>query len=549
MRIAVGVSCCLLVGLVALGSTQAFAEQLAYDTAADEYTGVLIGETKSDYLTSPSDADPHGALIADLNGDGYGDVIVGAPRYGSNGRIYVRFGAEDLSGETDLASGVDFTVTGSSTSSNISAAMAAGDINGDGIADLVIGAPSSESLSGAVYIVFGSVSLSGDLDLGSTSADVVITGPSGLAMLGNDVAIGDVNGDGVGDLVIGSPYFDVPVGDGSTLDYAGAVYVLFGSSSWSGSIDLTVTPADVMIYGNNEDGWDSHVGSRVGVGNFDGDAYDDIVFGHCQADVDGWDDEGYPGYSGIYWAIMGSGSLSASYSMGDGDYDFKVWGTGWEGSGTSAYNIGEELGIGDLDGDGYDDLILSTISYGGAPTALRVVPGGSGFSGTQGNIEDLSTATFNFASGNEGYGGIAVGDFNGSLTEDLAIGNPFGTPDSRWWAGEAYIFLGGAEVMDTHDVEADADIVIWGEVAGDYLGQQLGAGDIDGDGRSDLVVGAANADYGSRSGAGMAYYFFGSAIAPTSGGVDVPVAGPIALLGLGLLLSYSGVRRLMRRSS
>ena len=119
MRTAVGLFSCLLVGLVALGSTRAFAEQWVYDTAADDHAGGLIGETKSDFLTSNSDAEPHGALIADINGDGYGDVIAGAPSYGSNGRIYVRFGAEDLSGETDLASGVDFTVTGSSTSRDI----------------------------------------------------------------------------------------------------------------------------------------------------------------------------------------------------------------------------------------------------------------------------------------------------------------------------------------------------------------------------------------------------------------------------------------------
>ncbi|MEE3332486.1 MAG: integrin alpha, partial [Myxococcota bacterium] len=129
-RSVLGFSVCIA---LTLASLEAAGVQEVYDTAADEFAGALIGESKSDYLTSTSDAYPHGALIADINGDGYGDVIAGAPRYGSDGRIYVAWGASDLSGERDLASGADFTVSGSSTSGNISGAMATGDLNDDGV--------------------------------------------------------------------------------------------------------------------------------------------------------------------------------------------------------------------------------------------------------------------------------------------------------------------------------------------------------------------------------------------------------------------------------
>ncbi|MCH2173607.1 integrin alpha [Myxococcota bacterium] len=521
-----------------VGSARSSAQIVEYDTAADEYAGVLIGEAKNDYLTSNADSDPHGALLADINGDGYDDVIVGSLGYGSYGRVYVQFGAEGLSGELDLAAGADFTVSGTSTSGDISASLAAGDLNDDDIADLVIG--SSDS-TGTVYIVFGSALHSGELSV--TSADVIIQGQSSLTKLGNDSAIGDVNGDGIGDLIIGAPYHDVELDDESVLSSAGAVHVLYGSSSWPATIDLTTTPADVTFYGNNEDDRETRIGTRIAVGNLNGDDYDDIIFGHCQAHVEGWDDAGYPGYPGVYWGIMGSASLDTTYHLFDEEYDFKVYGKGHDGSGTSAYNIGEELAIGDINGDDYDDLILSTISYGGAPTGVSVIPGSASFTG-DGNIEDLRTATFSFPDGNEGYGAIAVGDINGTLIDDLILGNPSGTPQSRWLAGEVYIFRGHSGIMDSFDIEADADIVIQGSESSDAFGMQIATGDIDDDGRADLLVGAATADYGSRSNPGKAYYFMGSDLALTDGVESVPSVAPWALLGLGVTLGSFGIQRM-----
>ena len=162
----------------------ATATQVVYDTAASDQDGNLRGETERDYLGSASAQSPQGVLVADLNGDGFGDLVAGAPKYSTEGRVYVVFGSEDMSGGLDAASAADFVVTGSKAEgSNISGALAAGDINADGIADLLIGAPDtdvgSEFNNGAVIVIYGSETLSGEIDLATASPDIWIKGNEG----------------------------------------------------------------------------------------------------------------------------------------------------------------------------------------------------------------------------------------------------------------------------------------------------------------------------------------------------------------------------------
>ncbi|MFP6580554.1 MAG: integrin alpha, partial [Myxococcota bacterium] len=182
----------------------------AQETLSQSDRNVLVkGATDDDFITSPSAQDPHGVRVCDLNGDGYGDLVVGAPRYSPYGRVYVVFGEEGLSDSSwDLLSDADFTVKGSSASTEISGSLACGDVNGDSIEDLVIGAPEAGTYGGLVYVVFGSASLSGDLDLASDSADITVTGSGGAGQLGRDVVVADFNDDGIGDLVIGEPGAD-----------------------------------------------------------------------------------------------------------------------------------------------------------------------------------------------------------------------------------------------------------------------------------------------------------------------------------------------------
>ncbi|MFP6661383.1 MAG: FG-GAP-like repeat-containing protein, partial [Myxococcota bacterium] len=257
----------------------------AQETLSQSDRNVLVkGATDNDYIASNSAQDPHGVRVCDLNGDGYGDLVVGAPRYSSYGRVYVVFGEEELwDSSFDLLSDADFTVTGSSTSRDISGSLACGDIDGDGVEDLVIGAPGANSSAGAVYVVFGSASLSGDLDLASESADVTVIGVAGgTGELGRDVVVADFNDDGFGDLVLGNPGADPdPDGLGPRAD-AGMVHVLFGSATPATSVDLATSAADVTIHGVSENGVHppANIGQRVDAGDFNGDGIEDIVFGN-----------------------------------------------------------------------------------------------------------------------------------------------------------------------------------------------------------------------------------------------------------------------------
>ncbi|MFP6639807.1 MAG: hypothetical protein VCC04_06170, partial [Myxococcota bacterium] len=289
---------------------------MAAETVLQSSRDVLVkGESANDFIGSPSAQDPHGLVVCDLNRDGDGDLVVGAPRYGSDGRVYVVFGGVAMQDAYDLLTDADFTVTGSDASGNISGSLACGDLNGDSVDDLVIGAPSAGTNDGRVYIIYGVSTLAGELDLESDSADVVITGSEG--QLGLDVAVADLNGDLIGDLVIGAPYANGdPLGAGAR-PYAGKVSILYGGSSLPGVIDLDATPPDVQIYGNNENGAESQIGHRLITGDFDGDDTQDVVFGFFHAQVAGWSRSGY---SGVFWGLLGGPALSSEYDLALGQY-------------------------------------------------------------------------------------------------------------------------------------------------------------------------------------------------------------------------------------
>lgn len=516
--------------VISVPSTLAAAETVLQSTR-----DVLItGESARDFIGSPSAQDPHGLAACDLNDDGTGDLAVGAPRYGGDGRVYVVFGGDAMQDSYDLLTDADFTVTGSDASNNISGSLACGDLNGDSVGDLVIGAPHAGSYDGRVYIIYGVSTLSGDLDLEVTSADVEITGSEG--QLGRDVAVADVNNDGVGDLVIGAPDADGDPLGGGPRPYAGVVSIVYGGPSLPALIDLDATPADVRIYGNNENGSESRIGHRLTTGDFNGDGKDDVAFGYYHAEVLGWSS---PGYSGVFWGLLGDEALDAEYDLFQGEFDFKVYGS------PSVYGMGESLATGDLNGDGYDELIL--LASDGNPSSVNVVSGRADMAGLSGDIQSLRSQVISF-NVNQGYGALAAGDIDLDGRADLLIGNPFASPNAVMWAGEAYLFMGQETLEEVLDADADGDLIIQSEDEGAYLGLQLAVADLDGDDTPDLIVGSPQAHAPGRSSAGKVFLFFGARVQMILGRVLVPLTGP---LGVGLLMALiagTGVFLRARRS-
>ena len=206
--------------------------------AAGDADVIITGEVDGDLLgMSVSGA-------GDVDGDGFADVIVGTPDAdagGTNrGRAYIIHGDASLSGSIP-AGDANVIITGEADSDTLGGCVAgAGDINGDGFADVIVGARGADGTKGRAYIIYGGLTLAGSVSAGS--ADVIITGEADGDYLGTNVAsAGDVKGDGFSGVIVGAR--DAEAGGNDR----GRAYIIYGDSSLGGSI--AAETADVIITG------------------------------------------------------------------------------------------------------------------------------------------------------------------------------------------------------------------------------------------------------------------------------------------------------------
>ncbi len=361
----------------------------------------------------------------DVNGDGFDDIIVGSPRNDTNGTN---------AGQIQVVSGFDntilFTINGPAANDNFGKAVAgAGDVNGDGFDDFVVGAPFHDTggaNSGRLFVYSGF----------DGSQLYFFSGDNFNDQMGASVSgAGDVNGDGFDDIIAGAP------GDDNNGTSSGSSRVFSGAD---GSILYTF------------DGDTAHdtMGFSVGqAGDTNGDGFDDIIVGI-------WSDDDNGTNSGS--ARVFSGADGSILLMINGD------------------NIGDELGrsvagAGDVNRDGFDDVIVGAPNddnLGNNSGSARVVSGVDGavlyvFNGTS-SVDLFGTSV----------GG--AGDFNGDGYADIVVGMPLednGAPNT----GTVQVFSG-----------ADGSILaqVDGSNSGDFLGAATAsAGDFNGDGFGDIVIG------------------------------------------------------------
>lgn len=497
----------------------------------------------------------------DINGDGYDDLIVGA-RYGDDGGIsageaYVVFGTADGIGTVDgsgrkvldvttLSPTTGFIIQGDEAGDQLGSAVSgAGDVNGDGYDDLIVGVRFGDDAgtnTGEAYIVFGGASGLGtddgtgraviDLTTLSATQGFIVDGDLDGDFLGWAVSdAGDVNGDGFADVVIGAR---AGVFDGIP---AGEAYVIFGTASGFGTADgagrqvidtTSLNPAQGFIIVGDQNG--DQLGSSVSsAGDINGDGFDDVIIGAPRGDDAG-------DLAGEAYVIFGT---SLGFGTGDGagrqviDTASLSAAQGFVIQGSRAQTLSgySVSAAGDVNGDGYDDLIVgalydrATVSYAGAS---YVVYGGAGGFGTDvGGRQVLDLATLPSSQGfviganamydRFGFSVSAAGDVNGDGIDDLIIGASF-NDDGGTAAGSAYVVFGSTEglgtesvgrsILNVRDLSPDLGFTIRG-TNGDHLGESVsGAGDLNGDGFADLVVGAPLAD-GGGSNAGEALVIYG----------------------------------------
>ena len=426
----------------------------------------------------------------------------------------------------------------------------AGDINGDGYADLIVGAAGGAdggTDAGEAYVLFGkaggfgSVDGTGRLvvDTSSLSPDdgFIIQGDAAYNYLGVSVSTaGDINGDGYADLIVGARY---GYGGGAT---AGQAYVLFGKAGGFGSLDGTgrsvvdttsLSPDEGFII--QGDTADDYLGVSVSTaGDINGDGYADLIVGALGGDDGGYGaGEAYVllGKAAGFGSVDGTGRSVVDTSSLSPDEGFIIQGdAAFDDLGTSVSTAG------DINGDGYADLIVGAgegdDGGSGAGEAYVLFGKASGFGSvdvTGRSVVDTSSLSPDdgFIIQGDDYGdwlGISVstaGDMNGDGYADLIVGASHGD-DGGSGAGEAYVLFGkaggfgsvdgtGRLVVDTSSLSPDDGFIILGDAADDYLGYSVStAGDINGDGYADLIVGAGEGDDGG-SNAGEAYVLFGKA--------------------------------------
>jgi hypothetical protein len=405
---------------------------------------------------------------------------------------------------------------------------AAGDINNDGINDLIIGsyyaAPSGRRGAGSSYVIYGKDgSYDVPLDLASLSntQGFSINGAVASDYSGVSVsAVGDINNDGIQDVLIGAYYAD-PYGRQD----AGTSYVIYGKDGgYDAPIDLASLSNTQGFSINGAVAVDRSGSSVSAAGDINNDNIDDLIIGAYFADPSG---------------RTGAGSSYVIYGK-DGGYDTPIdlanlsdtQGFSINGAAASEYSGISVSAAGDINHDGISDLIIGANGadpYGRQDAGTSyVIYGKDGGYDAPIDLASLSSIQgFRIngavASDNSGRSVSAAGDINRDGISDLLIGAHYASPLNRTNAGSSYVIYGkdgGYDApLDLASLSNTQGFRINGATAGDQSGYSVSAaGDINGDGIPDLIIGAEYSAPSGRRNAGTSYVIYGK-----DGGYDAPI--------------------------
>jgi hypothetical protein len=402
----------------------------------------------------------------DINNDGIDDLIIGAFGASPNGNFgagqsYVVFGGRNLGSSgslnpSDLNGTNGFLINGIAESDNSGNSVSnAGDINNDGIDDLIIGAqnasPNGNSYAGRSYVVFGGRNLgsSGSLnpsDLNGTNG-FLINGIAELDFSGNSVSnAGDINADGIDDLIIGAQNAS-PNGNSR----AGQSYVVFGGANLGtgGSLNLSDLNGTNGFLINGIAANDNSGISVSNAGDINADGIDDLIIGAYGADPNG------NFRAGQSYVVFGGRNLGSSGSLNPSDLN------GTNGFIINGIAAGDNSGISvsnarDINNDGIDDLIIGASgdyrNYEDFPGQSYVIFGGRNLgSGGSLNLSDLNGTNGllinGIGSGNSSNTSVSnAGDINADGIDDVIIGAPFASRNGISGAGQSHVIFGGKNI-------------------------------------------------------------------------------------------------------
>lgn len=402
----------------------------------------------------------------------------------------------------------------------------AGDFNDDGYDDIIIGAPNYD----ISYVIYGSSINPGAINLANALGAQGFSVSSSSHGDGSGISVssaGDVNGDGFGDIIIGA-YGASP----NSRSRAGTSYVIYGSSSNPGTINLAnaLGTKGFLVNGGALEDYSGRCVSSAG--DVNGDGYDDIIIGAHQADPSSRTD------AGISYVIYGSSTNPGTIDLINalGTKGFSVY--GGAANDYSGYSVSA---AGDVNGDGFSDIIIG--AYGADPGSRSgagisyVIYGTASNPGTIDLANALGTKGFSIYGRNScsGYSVSSAGDINSDGYSDIIIGAPFEAPNSRTSAGISYVIYGSSinpGTIDLINTLGTKGFTVNGGANDDYSGSSVSsAGDVNGDGYDDIIIGAYRATPSSRTFAGISYVIYDNIATqpPTITPSTIPTTSPTAL--------------------
>jgi len=453
----------------------------------------------------------------DINGDGYSDLLIGAPGAGtqSEGVVFVVFGTVSGVAPPPSLNDAGLKLIGEDTSDATGASVAcAGDVNGDGFEDVLIGAPFASDpvagvSSGVVFLVYGGDKPPATIDLATLNGSdgMRVNGIVNGQRLGAVVAGGgDINGDGYFDLVLTGPNFGV------TATNPGQAYVIYGGNPLPASFDLKTLDGSNGFAVCSTEASTLSLGSAAAIGDINGDSLADVVLGAPGASP------GNKASAGSVFVVYGKGELPAQVNINtlDGSYGFAIHNTviGGKAGGSLSF-----VSVADFNGDGRADLVIGAP---GASNATQTIGHGYIVFGAASFAASFSLSSLSGANGMAltspvggdvlGYSVAGLYDVNGDGLGEVIFGAPgadFGASNG----GGAYVVYGRRSGLPADfalaSLNGNNGFRFQGVVASDGVGQAVGrAGDLNRDGFADLLVGAPEVDLNASQADGRGYAIF-----------------------------------------